>query len=59
MAMGMNMANQMSQTQNQTPAQSVDDSVESKLKKIKNLFDQGLISQEDYDKKKDEIIASL
>jgi len=57
MAMGMNMANNMQEQPKQTPAE--DNSVEAKLAKIKGLLDKGLISQEDYDAKKSEIIASL
>jgi len=57
MAMWMNMANDMQQQPKQTTTE--DNSVEAKLAKIKSLFDKGLISQEDYDTKKSEIIASL
>jgi hypothetical protein len=53
----MNMANDMQQQPKQTTTE--DNSVEAKLAKIKSLFDKGLISQEDYDTKKSEIIASL
>jgi len=57
MAMGMNMANNMQEQPKQAPVE--DNSVETKLAKIKGLLDKGLISQEDYDAKKSEIIASL
>ncbi len=57
MAMGMNMANNMQEQPKQAPAE--DNSVEAKLAKIKGLLDKWLISQEDYDTKKSEIIASL
>lgn len=57
MAMGMNMANNMQEQNQQAPAQ--DDGVEEKLAKLKWLLDKGLISQEDYDAKKTEIISSL
>ncbi|MCP4523086.1 MAG: SPFH domain-containing protein [Candidatus Gracilibacteria bacterium] len=58
MAMGMNMANNMQEPGKTTP-QKNENSVEAKLEKIKNLLDKGLISQEDYDTKKNEIISSL
>jgi len=35
------------------------DSVEAKLEKIKNLFDKGLISKEDYEAKKKQILDSM
>lgn len=57
MAMWMNMANNMQEQPKTAPAE--DNSVEAKLSKIKNLLDKWLISQEDYDSKKSEIIASL
>ena len=36
-----------------------DATAEGKLQKIKDLLDKGLISQEEYDKKREEIISSL
>ncbi len=57
MAMGMNMANDMQEQQKNV---SVDtDSAESKLQKIKSLLDKWLISQEDYETKKSEILENL
>jgi len=54
MAMWMNMQNQMqNNNQNQEP------SLEDKLTKIKNLFDKDLINEEDYNKKKNEILGSM
>ncbi|MGB5814859.1 MAG: SHOCT domain-containing protein [Thermoanaerobaculia bacterium] len=35
------------------------DSVEDQLEDLKSLLDQGLITQDDYDKKKQEILAGL
>jgi membrane protease subunit (stomatin/prohibitin family) len=57
MAMWMNMANNMQETPKQAPAK--EDWVEAKLEKIIGLLEKWLISQEDYDAKKAEIIASL
>lgn len=58
MAMWMNIANQIwnNKQQNNIP---LENSVEDKLLKIKSLLDKDLITQEDYDKKKNEIISSL
>jgi hypothetical protein len=53
----MNMANNMQETPKQAPAK--EDWVEAKLEKIIGLLEKWLISQEDYDAKKAEIIASL
>jgi len=41
-----------------TPAATADDPM-AKLTKLKNMFDAGLITQEEYDKKKAEILSSL
>ena len=56
MAMWMNMWNQM-QWQNNN--QNKEESLEDKLTKIKNLFDKWLIDEDDYNKKKDEILSSM
>jgi membrane protease subunit (stomatin/prohibitin family) len=56
MAMWMNMANSMWE---QKTEKKQDDSRESKLEKLKSLLDKWLINQEDFDKKKNEIINSL
>ena len=60
MAMWMNMAKEMSNNnrwqQNTAPTQ---ETVEQKLAKIKWLLDKELISQEDYDKKKAEILSNM
>ena len=42
----------------QAPA-SAEDELEAKLAKLKNLFDKGLISQEDFDKKKSDLLMNL
>ena len=42
----------------QAPA-SAEDELEAKLSKLKNLFDKGLISQEDFDKKKSDLLMNL
>lgn len=55
--MGLIM-NQISQ-QPQQPSQSSDDDVTSKLKKLKNLFDAGLIEEEEYKTKKAELLDRL
>jgi hypothetical protein len=47
----------MQETPKQAPA--IENSVEAKLEKIIGLLEKWLISQEDYDAKKAEIIASL
>jgi membrane protease subunit (stomatin/prohibitin family) len=39
--------------------ESNNDSVESKLEKLKNLLDKGLITKEDYEAKKKEILDNL
>ena len=57
MAMGMNMWNQMQNNQNNNQKQ--EESLEDKLTKIKNLLEKWLIDQDDYEKKKDEILASM
>ena len=36
-----------------------DDGIESKLKKLKSLFDQNLITQDEYDKKRKEILDAM
>lgn len=41
-----------------TPAALIDDPM-AKLTKLKNMFDAGLITQEEYDKKKADILASM
>lgn len=38
---------------------SAEDELEAKLSKLKNLFDKGLISQEDFDKKKSDVLMNL
>jgi hypothetical protein len=50
------MNNNMNQNNN---SQLVADTAETKLAKIKNLLDKGLIDQDDYDKKKDQIISEM
>ncbi len=42
-----------------TPAPSGGGSVVGRLKKLKSLYDQGLITQEDYDAKRKQILDSL
>ena len=42
----------------QEPA-STEDDLEAKLAKLKNLFDKGLINQEDFDKKKSDLLINL
>lgn len=55
MAMWMNMQNQMQWQNNQNQEPSLED----KLIKIKNLFDKWLINEDDYNKKKEEILSSM
>ncbi len=60
MAMWMNMGKQMSEgnTSEQTPPPEKQ-TVEQKLEKLKWLLEKELISKEDYDKKKSEILSEL
>lgn len=44
---------------NSQGVESGNDELEMKLGKLKSLFDKGLISQEDFDKKKSELLAEL
>lgn len=61
MAMGMNMANEMQRQvwANNTQTSQIQESVEVKLTKLKWLLDKWLISQEDYEKKKWNILDSM
>jgi len=59
MAMWMNMAGQINNNLQSDNNTSWWDSVEVKLEKLKWLLDKWLITQEDYDKKKSDIISSL
>jgi len=59
MAMWMQMANQMWEQKNSSSNNLSDENIESKLEKLKSLLDKGLISQEDYDSKKSELISKL
>jgi len=59
MAMGMNMWNQMQNNSRQTQDTTTTESSEDKLVKIKNLLEKWLIDQDDYEKKKDEILANM
>jgi len=56
MAMWMNMGNQMNYGNNNSKKE---ESLEDKLTKIKSLLDKGLIDKDDYEKKKDEILANM
>ena len=56
MAMWMNMWNSM---QNNNSNQKIQETAEDKLLKIKNLFDKWLIDEEEYKKKKEEILSSM
>jgi membrane protease subunit (stomatin/prohibitin family) len=56
MAVGMNMAGQVPQAA-AVAAQTNDPA--AKLQKLKTLFDQGLISQQDYEAKKAQILSQL
>jgi membrane protease subunit (stomatin/prohibitin family) len=56
MAVGMNMAGQVPQAA-AAAAQTNDPA--AKLQKLKTLFDQGLISQQDYEAKKTQILSQL
>lgn len=60
MAMGMNMANNLwnSGKQPETPNLPKQD-YETKLQKVKELFEKELISKEDYEAKKKEILAEM
>jgi len=57
MAMWMNMQNQMGNMQNNTQKQ--EESLEDKLVKVKNLFDKGLIDENEYKAKKAEILEKM
>jgi len=59
MAMGMNMWNQMQNNSRQTQDTTTTESSEDKLVKIKNLLKKWLINQNDYEKKKDEILTNM
>ena len=41
------------------PAASAPASAQSRLAEVKRLFDQGLISEDEYAKKREEILASM
>lgn len=58
MAMWAQFGNAMSQWNNQNNVQNIV-SPEEKLKKLKSLLDSGLITQEDFDKKKMDILANI
>lgn len=55
--MGSALANTASEKMAEAPNDL--NSLESKLKKLKSLLDSGLISQDDYDKKKDKFLSEL
>lgn len=55
MAMGMNMAGNM----NQVPAWPQEQTIEQKLEKLKSLLDKELISKEDFEAKKSEILSQM
>lgn len=59
MAMGMNMANTMSENTAQVSQQTDSLSIEDKLVKLKWLFDKELITEEEYSRKKGELLASM
>lgn len=54
MAMGAQMTNSFAAS-----APKAGDSTEEKLLKIKSLLEKGLISQEDFDAKKKEILSNM
>jgi membrane protease subunit (stomatin/prohibitin family) len=60
MAVGMGMAGAVvPPAAGQSAAQAAPDDTAAKLKKLKQLFDQQLISQDEYDAKKREILAGI
>ena len=67
MAMWMHMNNSLGNNSNPSQpslntngrSNNIEESAELKLEKIKSLLDKKLITQEDYDKKKDEIISEM
>ena len=56
---GMNLGNVMADQKNQDNVQVNNLDNKERLKNIKELFDQGLISQEDYENKKNEILRDI
>lgn len=58
MSLGQAMAGNMAQGMNAAHSNNANDPVE-KLKKLKQMFDSQLISQEEFDRKKAEILASM
>jgi len=56
LAMGMNMTNMLNQT---ILSQNINDDPAEKIKKLKELLDIGAITQEDYNKKKDEYLKNM
>lgn len=62
MGMGMNMANMMSGQMAGQPAQGAAPAAEdpaSKLQKLKTMLDQGLITEDDFNAKKQQILESM
>ncbi len=59
MAMGMNMGNAMQNDSNNNSSVSQEETAENTLIKIKNLFDKGLIDEDEYKKKKSEVLESM
>jgi membrane protease subunit (stomatin/prohibitin family) len=57
-AMGM-MMNQMQQTNQQQQIPKVDDDIATKLQKLKNLFDKGLIDDAEYKTKRTDLLNQL
>ncbi|MCD4677202.1 MAG: SHOCT domain-containing protein [Desulfobacula sp.] len=54
----MNLLNGLVDPYLEIPPPKSDDDIETKLLKLKDLMDSGLITQDDYDKKKDELLNS-
>lgn len=59
MGMGMNMAQMMAGGMANQPQQQQTEDPAAKLQKLKSMLDQGLITQEDFEAKKKEILSSL
>ena len=56
---GMNLGNVMADQKNQNNTQGNNPDIKERLKNIKELFDQDLISKEDYENKKNEILRDI
>lgn len=55
----MNQMTQQTQNQQQTPSQSADNDIMGKLKKLKDLFDAGLLDEDEFKAKKAELLSKL